>query len=409
MNFKGLTYRQVFDTIIDFTDKDIVKILDDSKTREIVRASWIPSRILYSSLNSHQGESTIATRNDETIITVAKSIFKYFSDKDIKLNILEIMAGNCYASYIISCILKNIIDNMICTDIIDYSATRNKEINFERLDPIDAVDSYYDTSNVLLMISPYPAHFIQLCLELRDIYEYLGSKKIPDNYQELRKILKIPFQEDSDYTYKVETINDELIKTISPHIFAKGNIGSYDETFDKKFSALGYGDYYACKDFIDRIRPEEIKYIIIFGRIARYDESESSEGLHDFLENHPNLELVHLELIPDTDNKSVYIYKIENKLICNIIFEEWKENKNRSDVAIKKLIIELSRKYNVRREFILECLKRKGVSIDITLLQKPIIFDYPVVDIKTPEFNSYTNSYNKTIYPIIYSDKQDNL
>ena len=145
------------------------------------------------------------------------------------------MAGNCHASYIISCLLKNIVDNMISTDIIDYSATRNKEINFERLDPIDAVDSYYDTSNVLLMISPYPTTFMQLCVELRDIYEYLGSKKIPNNYQELRKILKIPFQEESDYTYKVDTVDDEKIKTIAPHIFAKGENGDYD-IFDRKHS-----------------------------------------------------------------------------------------------------------------------------------------------------------------------------
>lgn len=135
------------------------------------------------SWNSHtitNSEFSLSTKNsgyirDCVIHLSSQMINDYFlseqhSNQNIKLNILEIFAGNCHSSNIIYNKLINSFDVSIhSTDIIDHSANlddaifhndknhkRTWEFNIDAVNAIESIELCESKYNILLLICPPP-------------------------------------------------------------------------------------------------------------------------------------------------------------------------------------------------------------------------------------------------------------
>ena len=53
---------------------------------------------------------------------------------------------------------------------------------------------------------------------------------------------------------------------------------------------LGYGDYYACHDYIEQTKKGNRRYIIIIGELGA---SDGSEGIYKYMIEHPSLKIAY--------------------------------------------------------------------------------------------------------------------
>jgi len=118
--------------------------------------NWTEEIILSDKNNNDQIKQS-STLSTKLITDAGKSLFEYFKNNKIKLKILEIMSGNCEATKIILESLKDTVESMICTDIVDYpNRIALENINFNKANAVDAVKEYGHETNALLMCSPPP-------------------------------------------------------------------------------------------------------------------------------------------------------------------------------------------------------------------------------------------------------------
>ena len=140
---------------------------------ERIKANW--SRTVLSSVNSHQGEKTEPTQGNDLIKLFGKELHGCLVKEGlVDLNILEIMAGNCFASELVYEQLStppkplNIV-KWLATDIRNWRSQfksvrpLSEKIYFEELDTVDAIAKVAKESklgiaipNILLCISPPP-------------------------------------------------------------------------------------------------------------------------------------------------------------------------------------------------------------------------------------------------------------
>ena len=107
-----------------------------------------------------------------------------------------------------------------------------------------------------------------------------------------------------------------------------------------------YGDYFACKDFIEQTKPEQVKYIIFIGELGRGD---GSLGMFKYLKKNIFLDLKLEEEICRFRNrfgtviKKVYIFEVDkhkfftqeyNKIPIDGRFHKY--NKKRSHKSKKR-------------------------------------------------------------------------
>lgn len=163
--------------------------------------------------NSNQGiYKSLEGRQGEYMSIVGTSVRDFFEANKINdVKILEVMAGNCLSSLAIESVISKYISSWTRTDIGDYSKSS------VQMDTIDAVKTYGDESNLLLLVSPPP-----------------------------------------------------------------GTFGPLDGE-----SVAYYGDYFACKKFIETKKDSD-KYIIFVGELGA---SDGSEGMYRYLLEHPRLRL----------------------------------------------------------------------------------------------------------------------
>ena len=225
--------------------------IDDTSIRKRVIETWTKANILSKTNNSHQEYQTTPTQKMFNIIKAATLMKEFFKSVDLKMKVLEIMAGNCAASSIVHTILNDQIDVWLSTDIISYS-TKLSSIPFQECHSVEAVEKHSSDKNVLLLISPPPA-------------------------------------------------------------------GEYD-IIEEKFTELqGYGDYYACHDFIEKAKcSSEDKYIVFVGELGA---SDGSIGMYNYMISHSNLELVERVMLQKSPNqfgdfieKELFIFKIKSSV-----------------------------------------------------------------------------------------------
>jgi len=175
------------------------------------------------------------------------------------LNVLELFSGNGRAAieFIAPLLASGItITNYVSTDIIEFPGRVDLECDnfeFHKADALDAVKRFGEKSNTLLFISPPPA----------------GSIKTEEEIKE------------------------------------KGDKGE-----------LGYGDFYACDEYIKQTLVQNVgpKSIFFVGELGAGD---GTTGMYKYLMEHPHLKLIYRNRISYTNLgigagiKEVYIFKIE--------------------------------------------------------------------------------------------------
>lgn len=189
------------------------------ETRNKIKNNWSKQNILDNKHNLYQSLFDKPIQNINNIILAGNIIDEYYDNDNLK--VLEIMAGNCYASSIIKEKINKKCKSWISTDVITYE-NRNESIPFSEDNSISAVDKFGNDANILLLISPLPCN---------------------------------------------SSIDDKNI---------------------------GYGDYYACYDFIEQTKINESKFIIFIGELGA---SDGSTGMYDYMINNHKLKLVKREML----------------------------------------------------------------------------------------------------------------
>lgn len=218
-------------------EEDLPTNINDQEVRQKIESSWTESNILafeWTALQCQPG-STLSTKTLNKAIPYLQTIFK---QKD--LNVLEVFAGNCYASQIIYNGIKDKVLSWICTDAINFpKPVLPDSMRFEQLNSVQAVTKFGNEADILLMISPPPF-----------------------------------------------------------------------PSLDKK--SLGYGDYYACYDFINQNKE---KYIFFIGELG---VSDGSVGMYKYLTTHPKLTLIcramldsNVDVFGDPGEKELFIFLIK--------------------------------------------------------------------------------------------------
>ena len=230
--------------------------LDDNvfEKRPHIIKSWRMCDIEQLVPNQDQHEFDSSTLDQFTIERAAQCFLDYFSVCKLDfLRILEVMSGNCCASYRflnkIQTISPNLINNWVATDICHYQLYDDlKSLNFfkfNRCNTVNAVERYGKTANLLLIISPMPSQGIDT----------------PD-----------------------------------------------------EFGGFGFADIFAYHDFIEQIEICETKYIVVIGELG---VSDGSPGSYHYLHNHPYVKCVYREIILETRNtyglviKEIFIFEVK--------------------------------------------------------------------------------------------------
>jgi hypothetical protein len=151
----GVTEEEL-EYLLQLQDENTDIPLNIEEERDEIISSWSEYNILKNSNNSIQ--FTLKSTIDEIgLIKAGKYIDDFFvGEKNIILNILDIMSGNGIASDYIFQILKPKIGRWISTDIIDFKKPKLNEKQFYKLNTVDSIKKYGKISNVLLIISPIP-------------------------------------------------------------------------------------------------------------------------------------------------------------------------------------------------------------------------------------------------------------
>ncbi len=231
--------------------------IDDVQVRNYIVNSWNRCDI---GQIPHKGHPE-PTMGLQSLETAGDFLIPILDGKS--LNVLDLMSGYCMGSEQLCCQLRKscTIENWRCTDLIDYDVRSivylSAPMTFRKLNSVDAVAIYGQTSNVLLLISPPPGSF------KKDISE----------------------------------LNENVVK----------------------FEV--YGDYYACYDYIQlhsNQTTDEDKYIIFIGELGA---SDGSTGMYKYLIEHPQLILIErqmLDCFPDVYSGSVekelFVFKLQTHL-----------------------------------------------------------------------------------------------
>jgi len=151
----GLTEEEL-DNLLQLQDENADIPFNIDEERDVIISSWTEDTILKDTNNSIQlkPQSTI---DKTSLINAGNYINNFFvGEKNIILNILDIMSGNGIASDYIFQILKPKIVRWISTDIIEFKKPKLNEKQFYKLNTVDSIKKYGIISNVLLIISPIP-------------------------------------------------------------------------------------------------------------------------------------------------------------------------------------------------------------------------------------------------------------
>lgn len=147
--------------VSDSRSRSLPDGIDDPKFKTQIMASWTKENALACSHNKLQGKQQ-STLLPQTLELATKYLCEYFERYPLKnINVLEIMAGNCVASfYVMTAFLRaNLIKNnqpsWLSTDICTYSS-RLANVPFLELNSVDAVEKKGKDANILLLISAPP-------------------------------------------------------------------------------------------------------------------------------------------------------------------------------------------------------------------------------------------------------------
>ena len=230
--------------------------INNPNMRNIIIKSWSKENILASDNCSSQNTPS-STLNSDLIEKAANLINEYFIEKQIKnICVLELFAGNCCASLITHNTLQNLLDTI-------------------------------QTPN----------------WRCTDIVNYNNLPNLPTNiiFDELHCV-------DAVARYGPNA-NVLLLISPPPHSAPRDN--------KKNDGDLGYGDYYACHDFITQTLELETfvtKYIIFVGELGA---SDGSEGIYLYLTIHKNLNLLERAMLDEGEDpfggpieKELFIFEI---------------------------------------------------------------------------------------------------
>lgn len=225
--------------------------------RSIIVKSWRPSYIKQLIPNQDQHDSDSSTLDQFTIERAAQFFSDYLSELGLNsLRVLEVMSGNCCASFSflnkIQEISPDLLSNWIASDIVHYQLCEDvngiKNFKFVRYNTVDAVKRYGQTADLLLIISPMPS----------------GEIDDPDEY-----------------------------------------------------GGFGFADIFAYDDFIKQTVIGKTKYIVVIGELG---VSDGSPGSYYYLHNHPYLTCVYRKIILKGRNrydglviKEIFIFEVKKE------------------------------------------------------------------------------------------------
>jgi hypothetical protein len=127
----------------------------------LYKASWYEQKYLEKNVNQNYKDKT--TLSSDTLEKAGLIISEFIETNNLeKINVLEIMAGNCLASKIIYGLIEKKINTWKATDLQNFSQTiaslDSTIISVEfNIDCVDAVKNYGQNYEILLMISPPPS------------------------------------------------------------------------------------------------------------------------------------------------------------------------------------------------------------------------------------------------------------
>lgn len=224
------------------------EIVNTKEFRDTIISQWNIDTIVDSSLNNPQCVQDCTTLHASILQIAGNKIKTFFNNTypELKLNVLDIMCGNCAASKMIFDEIADLTTQWISTDIINWNKNNIPELFvFEQMNTVDSIVKFGLQSNVLLIVSPPPAH--------------LNTQKINE--------------------------------------------------------CSGFGDYFACYDFIAQtLECKQQKFIIFVGELGA---SDGTEGMYNYMNTHPNLllierSMVHIRPSVSGDNveKELFVYEI---------------------------------------------------------------------------------------------------
>jgi len=185
-------------------------------------------------------EFEIKLKDSQELVNVDYHKITPFLDKYVELDILEVMYGNGYATNIVIQILiqKGIkVNNYVATDIIDYTTRKDLDLpninfKFDKLDTIDAIEKYSETSNTLLIISPPPSLSVSTLKEMMEneyefgyadfyaCHEFIKSKKNSKNDNYIIIIGELGASDGTEGIYHY-LMNNKEIKLIHENVVSK--------------------------------------------------------------------------------------------------------------------------------------------------------------------------------------------
>ena len=160
---------------------------------------WTEEITLANNNNSSQMENR-STLSEDTIKKAGDLLFEYFNNNEIQLKILEIMCGNCVATKIIIESLKDRVESIISTDIVEYSTRLILEnVNFSKANAVEAVEQHGCDTNVLLICSSPPENNYCDLYAIKDYIDqanetkyiiFIGELGMSDGSQGIDKFMK---------------------------------------------------------------------------------------------------------------------------------------------------------------------------------------------------------------------------
>lgn len=135
--------------------------LDSPEFKERMINAWKEKIINKVVVNNHQEDSGLPTLRIDIVIKAGKILSDLLlRENKNDITILEIMSGNCSGSRILLNTLnknRTIIKKWISTDIIDFTKNiKEKELEFYKINGLDAVNKFNSEAEILLVMCPPP-------------------------------------------------------------------------------------------------------------------------------------------------------------------------------------------------------------------------------------------------------------
>lgn len=165
-----------------FLDSGRLKKISVELDENDFKDKWNSNILINDNNNNHQ-QINKSTLKKDVLIKSAEIILNCFLQyEETELFILETFCGNCIASKTIFDLISDKFLTLTIkpTDVINFIRTDlpNYYLSFDQLNALESVKNYYNTSNVLLMISPPPGSDYCDYFSLKFFIEKSNSKYI---------------------------------------------------------------------------------------------------------------------------------------------------------------------------------------------------------------------------------------